>query len=116
MAFKVAASLGFREGALKATPTLLEPMMKVEVTTPDENMGDVVGDLNRRRGMIDGMDEGPAGSKIVNATVPLSEMFGYATALRSATHGRASYSMEFLQYSEAPKNVVAAITESLGIS
>jgi len=116
MAFKVAASLGFREGALKATPTLLEPMMKVEVTTPDENMGDVVGDLNRRRGMIDGMDEGPAGSKIVNATVPLSEMFGYATALRSATQGRASYSMEFLQYSEAPKNVVAAITESLGIS
>jgi len=116
MAFKVAASLGFREGALKATPTLLEPMMKVEITTPDENMGDVVGDLNRRRGMIDGMDEGPAGSKIVNATVPLSEMFGYATALRSATQGRASYSMEFLQYSEAPKNVVAAITESLGIS
>jgi elongation factor G len=116
MAFKVAASLGFREGAVKATPTLLEPMMKVEVTTPDENMGDVVGDLNRRRGMIDGMDEGPAGSKIVNATVPLSEMFGYATALRSATQGRASYSMEFLQYSDAPKNVVAAITESLGIS
>ncbi|TWX52392.1 elongation factor G [Colwellia hornerae] len=116
MAFKVAASMGFREGALKATPTLLEPMMKVEVTTPEENMGDVVGDLNRRRGMIDGMDEGPAGSKIVNAIVPLSEMFGYATALRSATQGRASYSMEFLQYSEAPKNVVAAITESLGIS
>jgi elongation factor G len=116
MAFKVAASLGFREGALKATPTLLEPMMKVEVTTPEENMGDVVGDLNRRRGMIDGMDEGPAGSKIVNAIVPLSEMFGYATALRSATQGRASYSMEFLQYSEAPKNVVATITESLGIS
>jgi len=116
MAFKVAASLGFREGALKATPTLLEPMMKVEVTTPEENMGDVVGDLNRRRGMIDGMDEGPAGSKIVNALVPLSEMFGYATALRSATQGRASYSMEFLQYSEAPKTVVAAITESLGIS
>ncbi len=116
MAFKVAASMGFREGAIQATPTLLEPMMKVEITTPDENMGDVVGDLNRRRGMIDGMDEGPAGSKIVNATVPLSEMFGYATALRSATQGRASYSMEFLQYSEAPKNVVAAITESLGIS
>jgi len=116
MAFKVAASMGFREGAIQATPTLLEPMMKVEVTTPEENMGDVVGDLNRRRGMIDGMDEGPAGSKIVNAIVPLSEMFGYATALRSATQGRASYSMEFLQYSEAPKNVVAAITESLGIS
>jgi len=115
MAFKVAASLGFRKGALEASPALLEPMMKVEVTTPEENMGDVVGDLNRRRGMIDGMDEGPAGAKIVNATVPLSEMFGYATALRSATQGRASYSMEFLQYSEAPKKVAAAIAESLGI-
>ena len=112
MAFKVAASIGFRQGALDASPILLEPMMKVEVATPEENMGDVVGDLNRRRGMIDGMDEGPAGSKIVNATVPLSEMFGYATALRSATQGRASYSMEFLQYNEAPKTVVDSITES----
>jgi elongation factor G len=76
----------------------------------------VVGDLNRRRGIIDGMDEGPAGSKIVNAFVPLSEMFGYATDLRSATQGRASYSMEFHQYNEAPKKVVEAITESLGFS
>jgi elongation factor G len=116
MAFKVAASIGFRKGALEASPALLEPMMKVEVATPEANMGDVVGDLNRRRGMIDGMDEGPAGSKIVNAIVPLSEMFGYATDLRSATQGRASYSMEFHQYQEAPKMVVEAITESLGFS
>jgi elongation factor G len=112
MAFKVAASMGFRQGALKASPVILEPMMKVEVITPDANMGDVVGDLNRRRGMIDGMDEGPAGSKIVNAFVPLSEMFGYATALRSATQGRASYSMEFHEYSEAPKAVADKIIES----
>ena len=112
MAFKVAASMGFRKGALTATPVILEPMMKVEVTTPETNMGDVVGDLNRRRGMIDGMDEGPAGSRIVSATVPLSEMFGYATALRSATQGRATYSMEFLKYSEAPKAVADKITDS----
>lgn len=112
MAFKVAASMGFRQGALEASPVILEPMMKVEVTTPEANMGDVVGDLNRRRGMIDGMDEGPAGSKIVKALVPLSEMFGYATALRSATQGRASYSMEFQQYNEAPKNVAETIMES----
>ncbi|WP_281561725.1 elongation factor G [Thalassomonas sp. RHCl1] len=112
MAFKVAAAMGFRKGALEASPIILEPMMKVEVTTPEANMGDVVGDLNRRRGMIDGMDEGPAGLKIVNALVPLSEMFGYATDLRSATQGRASYSMEFQQYNEAPKNVADTITES----
>jgi elongation factor G len=113
MAFKVAASMGFRKGAVEASPILLEPMMKVEVLTPEANMGDVVGDLNRRRGMIDGMDEGPAGSKVVNAIVPLSEMFGYATDLRSATQGRASYSMEFHKYSEAPKSVVDALTESI---
>jgi elongation factor G len=112
MAFKVAASMGFRKGALQASPVILEPMMKVEVTTPETNMGDVVGDLNRRRGMIDGMDEGPAGSKIVNASVPLSEMFGYATDLRSATQGRASYSMEFQKYNEAPKSVADKITDS----
>ena len=114
MAFKIAASMGFKKGAMEASPVLLEPMMKVEVTTPEENMGDVVGDLNRRRGMIDGMDEGPAGLKIVNAQVPLAEMFGYATDLRSATQGRASYSMEFAQYSEAPKNVADAVIESRG--
>jgi len=112
MAFKIAASMGFKKGALEAKPVLLEPMMKVEVTTPEANMGDVVGDLNRRRGMIDGMEEGPAGSKIVNASVPLAEMFGYATDLRSATQGRASYSMEFSQYSEASKNVADVIIES----
>lgn len=112
MAFKVAASMGFRKGALDASPIILEPMMKVQVTTPEASMGDVVGDINRRRGMIDGMDEGPAGSKIVNAIVPLSEMFGYATNLRSATQGRASYSMEFLQYNEAPENVAKTIMET----
>ncbi|WP_371187047.1 elongation factor G [Thalassotalea maritima] len=112
MAFKIAASMGFRQGALDASPVLLEPMMQVEVTTPEENMGDVVGDLNRRRGMIEGMDEGPAGMKLVNAVVPLGEMFGYATDLRSATQGRASYSMEFKQYSEAPKNITEAIIEN----
>jgi len=116
MAFKVAASIGFRKGALEASPSLLEPMMKVEITTPEEHMGDVVGDLNRRRGIIEGMDEGPAGSKIVNAVVPLSEMFGYSTDLRSATQGRASYSMEFQKYNEAPKKVVDAITDPNGFS
>lgn len=112
MAFKVAASIGFRNGALEANPVILEPMMKVEVSTPEANMGDVVGDLNRRRGIIDGMDEGPAGSKIVNALVPLAEMFGYATDLRSATQGRASYSMEFHRYNEAPKLVAQKIMET----
>ena len=109
VAFKVAASMGFRQGALDANPVLLEPMMKVEVTTPENWMGDVVGDLNRRRGMIEGMEDGVAGIKLVFAKVPLSEMFGYATALRSATQGRASYSMEFLEYSEAPKNIADAV-------
>jgi len=112
MAFKIAGSLGFRNGALDADPCLLEPMMKVEVTTPEEWMGDVVGDLNRRRGMIEGMDDGVGGIKIVHAKVPLAEMFGYATAVRSATQGRASYSMQFLEYNEAPKNVANAIIES----
>jgi len=114
MAFKVAASMGFKQGAMEASPVMLEPMMKVEVTTPEENMGDVVGDLNRRRGMIEGMDEGPAGLKIVNALVPLAEMFGYATDLRSATQGRASYSMEFKQYNETPKAVAESIIEGRG--
>lgn len=112
MAFKVAASFGFRQGALDANPALLEPMMKVEITTPEEWMGDVVGDVSRRRGMIEGMDDGHAGLKIIHAKVPLSEMFGYATALRSATQGRASYSMEFLEYNEAPKNIADKIIEA----
>ncbi|WP_371193909.1 elongation factor G [Glaciecola sp. SC05] len=112
MAFKIAASMGFKNGAVEASPVLLEPMMKVEVTTPEDWMGDVVGDLNRRRGIIEGMEEGVAGIKIVRAKVPLSEMFGYATDLRSATQGRASYSMEFHNYAEAPNNVIKAIVES----
>lgn len=109
MAFKIAGSMAFKKGALEAQPVLLEPMMKVEVTTPEDWMGDVVGDLNRRRGMIEGMDEGHAGLKIIHAKVPLSEMFGYATDLRSATQGRASYSMEFAEYADVPKNVAEAI-------
>ncbi|MDT0596253.1 elongation factor G [Glaciecola petra] len=109
MAFKIAASMGFKQGAEDANPVLLEPVMKVEVTTPEDWMGDVVGDLNRRRGLIEGMEEGIAGIKIVRAKVPLSEMFGYATALRSATQGRASYSMEFFNYAEAASNVAQAI-------
>ena len=112
MAFKIAGSMGFKNGALEAKPVLLEPTMKVEITTPEDWMGDVVGDINRRRGMIEGMDDGLAGIKIVHAKVPLSEMFGYATDLRSATQGRASYSMEFFNYSEAPKNVAQAIIEA----
>merc|ERR1712054_564562 len=112
MAFKIAGSMGFKKGAAEANPVLLEPTMNVEVTTPEDWMGDVVGDLNRRRGMIEGMEDGVAGIKIVRAKVPLSEMFGYATDLRSATQGRASYSMEFFNYSEAPNNVAQAIIES----
>ncbi len=108
MAFKIAGSLAFKEGAVKAKPVLLEPMMSVEVVTPEVYMGDVVGDLNRRRGIILGMDEGPAG-KVVNADVPLAEMFGYATDLRSMSQGRAVYSMEFGKYSEAPASIAEAV-------
>ncbi|WP_042525511.1 elongation factor G [Coxiella burnetii] len=108
MAFKIAGSMAFKEGASKADPVLLEPIMKVEVVTPEEYMGDVVGDLNRRRGMIQGMDESPAG-KIVDVEVPLAEMFGYATDLRSLSQGRATYTMEFLKYAEAPSNIAEAI-------
>ena len=108
MAFKIAASQALRKYALEADPCLLEPMMKVEVVTPEANMGDVMGDLNRRRGLVQGMDDTPAG-KVINAQVPLGEMFGYATDLRSATQGRASYSMEFECYAEAPKNVADAV-------
>jgi len=108
MAFKVAGSMAMKKGALEANPALLEPVMKVEVVSPEEYMGDVVGDLNRRRGLIQGMDDGPAG-KVIRAEVPLSEMFGYATDLRSATQGRASYAMEFSRYMEAPSNIAEAI-------
>lgn len=104
MAFKIAASMATKKLAQKGGAVLLEPIMKVEVVTPEVNMGDVVGDLNRRRGMILGMDESPMG-KVIDAEVPLAEMFGYATSLRSATQGRATYTMEFLKYQEAPRNV-----------
>ena len=104
MAFKIAGSMALKEGALKANPVLLEPVMKVEVVTPEEFMGDVVGDLNRRRGIILGMDEIPSG-KVVRAEVPLAEMFGYATDVRSQTQGRASFSMEFTKYAEVPSNI-----------
>ncbi len=104
MAFKIAGSMGFREGAGKASPVLLEPIMKVEVVTPEDYMGDVMGDLNRRRGLPQGMDESPSG-KVIRAEVPLAEMFGYATDLRSMSQGRAVYSMEFEKYSEVPQNV-----------
>ncbi len=108
MAFKIAGSLATKELAKQGGAVLLEPIMSVEVVTPEENMGDVVGDLNRRRGMIGGMDENPSG-KVVTAEVPLAEMFGYATDLRSATQGRATYTMEFLKYSEAPNNIAEEI-------
>ncbi|SVA81048.1 uncharacterized protein METZ01_LOCUS133902, partial [marine metagenome] len=109
MAFKIAGSRGFKEGALKAKPVLLEPIMKVEIVTPEEYMGTVNGDLNRRRGILQGTDETPAG-KVIRAEVPLSEMFGYATDLRSATQGRAVYTMEFEKYNEVPANIAESIT------
>lgn len=108
IAFKIAGSIAFKEGALKAKPKLLEPIMKVEVITPEEYMGDVMGDLNRRRGVLQGMDDSGAG-KAVSALVPLSEMFGYATDVRSMTQGRATYTMEFLKYSEAPAHVAEQV-------
>jgi elongation factor G len=108
MAFKIAGSMAFKAGGLKANPVILEPIMKVEAITPEDYMGDVVGDLNRRRGMILGMNDGPAG-KIIDAEVPLSEMFGYATDLRSMTQGRATYTMEFCKYNETPAAIAEAI-------
>jgi elongation factor G len=108
VAFKVAGSMAFRDGALKANPVLLEPVMKVEVVTPDDYMGDVMGDLNRRRGLPQGMDDSPSG-KVIRAEVPLAEMFGYATDLRSMSQGRATYSMEFEKYNEVPQNVADSV-------
>ena len=108
-AFKMAASMAFKDGMRKANPVLLEPMMAVEVETPEEYTGTVMGDLSSRRGMVQGMDDMPGGGKVVKAEVPLAEMFGYSTALRSATQGRATYTMEFKHYSEAPKNVAEAV-------
>ena len=108
-AFRMAASMAFKDGMKKAQPTLLEPMMAVEVETPEEYMGNVMGDLSSRRGIVQGMEDIPGGMKAVRAEVPLSEMFGYATQLRSLSQGRATYSMEFKHYSEAPKNVAEAV-------
>jgi elongation factor G len=108
MAFKIAASQATRLLAQKGDAVLMEPMMKVEVVTPEDYMGDVIGDLNRRRGIIQGMEDIPAG-KVINASVPLAEMFGYATDLRSASQGRATYSMEFENYAPAPSSVTEAI-------
>ena len=113
VAFRVAGSMAFRQGALKANPVLLEPVMKVEIVTPEDYMGDVNGDLNRRRGILQGMDESPAG-KIIKAEVPLAEMFGYATDLRSMSQGRATYTMEFQKYSEAPRQQAEALSINEG--
>ncbi len=110
MAFKIAGSMAFKDACHKAKPVLLEPIMKVEVVTPEENMGDVMGDLNSRRGMIQGMEDSPSG-KIIRAEVPLAQMFGYATDLRSATQGRATYSMEFAKYSEVPASLAEAVSK-----
>ena len=113
VAFRVAGSMAFKQGALKANPVLLEPVMKVEIVTPEDYMGDVNGDLSRRRGILQGMDESPAG-KIIKAEVPLAEMFGYATDLRSMSQGRATYTMEFEKYSEAPRQQAEALSINEG--
>jgi elongation factor G len=108
MAFKIAGSIGFKEGFRKAKPVLLEPIMKVEVVTPEDYYGDIIGDLNRRRGQILGMEESPSG-KVITAEVPLAEMFGYATSVRSMSQGRATFTMEFAKYIEVPGNVAEAV-------
>jgi elongation factor G len=112
LAFKLAGSLALREGVQQADAVLLEPIMKVEVVTPEDYMGDVMGDLNRRRGVVGGMEDTVSG-KIIRASVPLAQMFGYSTDLRSATQGRATYSMEFEKYDQAPTNVSDAITKGI---
>ncbi|HDI2992878.1 TPA: elongation factor G, partial [Acinetobacter baumannii] len=109
LSFKMAGSYAFRDGFMKADPVLLEPIMKVEVETPEDYMGDIMGDLNRRRGMVQGMDDLPGGTKAIKAEVPLAEMFGYATQMRSMSQGRATYSMEFAKYAETPRNVAEGI-------
>ena len=115
LSFELCAKMAYRAALPKCSPVILEPMMKIEVVTPEENMGDVVGDLNRRRGLIEGMDD-RAGSKVVKAKVPLSEMFGYVTQLRTITSGRATSSMEFSHYAEAPKNISEdVIAKSKGV-
>jgi elongation factor G len=113
MAFKIAGSMGFKEGFHKANPVLLEPIMKVEVVTPEDYMGDVMGDLSRRRGILQGSDDSPSG-KVINANVPLGEMFGYATSLRSMSQGRATFTMEFDHYAEAPNNIAEQVMKKAG--
>jgi len=108
MAFKIAGSMAFKEGFAKASPVLLEPIMKIEVVTPEDYMGDVMGDMSRRRGVLQGQDDSPSG-KLINALVPLGEMFGYATSLRSMSQGRATFTMEFDHYAEAPANIAEAV-------
>ena len=111
MAFKIAGSMAFKDGARKAQPVLLEPMMAVEVVTPEDYMGDVIGDLNSRRGQIEGME--PRGNaQVIRAQVPLAEMFGYATDLRTMTQGRATYTMQFLHYAEVPQSIAEKLVES----
>jgi elongation factor G len=109
----MAASMAFKDAMRKASPVLLEPMMAVEVETPEDYMGNVMGDLSSRRGIVQGMDDMVGGSKEIKAEVPLAEMFGYATTLRSLTQGRATYSMEFKHYSEAPKSVAEAVISAI---
>ena len=113
MAFKIAGSMGFKEGFQKASPVLLEPIMKVEVVTPEDYMGDVMGDLSRRRGILQGSDDSPSG-KVINALVPLGEMFGYATSMRSMSQGRATFTMEFDHYAEAPNNIAEQVMKKAG--
>ena len=113
-AFRMAASIAFKDGMRKASPVLLEPMMAVEVETPEDYAGTVMGDLSSRRGMLQGMDDMVGGGKVIKAEVPLAEMFGYSTSLRSQTQGRATYTMEFKHYSEAPKNVAEEIIAARG--
>ena len=108
LSFELAAKLGYKSSLPKASPVLLEPMMKLEVVTPEENMGDIVGDLNRRRGQVEGMDD-RAGSKVVKAKVPLSEMFGYVTDLRTMSSGSATPTMEFSHFDECPKNIAEEV-------
>jgi elongation factor G len=113
-AFRMAASMAFKDGMRKAAPVLLEPMMAVEVETPEDYAGTVMGDLSSRRGMLQGLDDMVGGGKVIKAEVPLAEMFGYSTNLRSLTQGRATYTMEFKHYSEAPKNVADEIIAARG--
>ncbi len=112
LSFELAAKMAYRNAIPQCNPVLLEPIMKLEVVTPEQNMGDVVGDLNRRRGVVEGMDD-RAGSKVVKAKVPLSEMFGYVTQLRTITSGRATSSMEFSHYDECPKNIAKEVIDTV---